>query len=116
MSTVNYGFRSIKDIARMLRSKLNKGEKAEIGFTLDTLDDVTGDNWEPTEWYGVVLTEMFDAWSLIIGEYAIGILWHDPIENDGISIEQSLIAFIKDEQNITVDEDYQLAIDFDEWK
>jgi len=48
---INYRFMTIKELADEIDKKY-KIDGRPIGFTLDSPDDVTDEDWDPSYWYG----------------------------------------------------------------
>lgn len=109
---INYEFRSIVEFSEKIRTI---GYTQELGFTLDTPDDVYGANWEPMGWYGIRISEAFDAYTVIIGNYGVGIVYINTTMDTGMTIEDVIINFIKEEQGIVVNKNYKIAVDMDDW-
>lgn len=65
----NYAFVTIKEFAKILEENPEK----EIGFTDDSNDDGDED-FEPTGWYGMMYTGMFDGDTLLMGYYGGGVV------------------------------------------
>lgn len=105
MIITTVSFMSVTDLAKYLITHKNK----EIGFTSDTITDILVDGIYPSEWYGLAITDMFDADAIVFGYYGAGINSHydvDTVED----IVVSIIDYFKIEFGMKIDEEYMMCI------
>ena len=100
----------VKDLQDYLFAQYN----VEIGFTSDTKEDVMENDIEPSGWYGIALTDMFDGESVLFGYYGAGIIRYYQIPY--YTIESAIIKFFRDEFYMEIDENYELCIDAEDWE
>lgn len=105
---IDYKFYTLKELVEEL-NKENRVVGTPVGFTLDKPEDVFGEDWEPTGWYGVMITNDFDGRSMLYGNYGIGVVYSDCL-ND-ITEMESLIGFLKSETNVDYTENDYVCVD-----
>lgn len=84
----DYKFISIYELKEWLINRQEHGNG--IGFTFDIPTHVTGLSWEPTGWYGIYWSTMFDEYSLLVGYYGSGVLDCIP----SFDIEEDMVGSI----------------------
>lgn len=83
----SYMFVTPKELAQ----KLHNGKyNCSIGFTNDTEEDALI-NGEPTGWYGIMISNMYDGDCLLIGYYGAGIVYSQNLNMD-ISVDNIVSA------------------------
>ena len=88
----NYAFVTIKEFAKILEANPEK----KIGFTDDSNDDGDTD-FEPTGWYGMMYTNMFDGDTLLMGYYGSGVIDSNcSYLYEDESCESSIYAMLED--------------------
>ena len=68
MSEIEYSWKTIEEMAQMAV------DGKTVDFTFDTPEDLDG-GFEPSDWFGLKLTNDFDGTSLVVGYYGGGIVW-----------------------------------------
>jgi hypothetical protein len=97
-----FGFITLNDFAEYFANHQN----AELGFT----DDIPG-TYEATGWYGIKISEEFDARTVIIGFYGGGICYHEryhSISKNGIM--ETMKEFFEQEFDMTIHEDTLICV------
>lgn len=109
---INYKFVTIKELAERI-CKENPLDHI-IGFTFDQPEDVEM-NGEPTGWYGITMSSMFDGESIVIGYWGGGICAARNIWRDVSEAIDFIIEFYKSECHSIVDENTQICVDANEF-
>lgn len=85
-----------------------------IGFTLDTPEIIDGGR-EPSGWFGVTVSSLFDGVNFIIGYYGGGIEVCVSKEWDIDDVIRSFINFMKDDGVKDANENSLVCVDADEF-
>ena len=85
-----------------------------IGFTLDRPEDIDNGR-EPSGWFGVMLTNLFDAVGFVIGYFCRGIVMHNAVWYDAEENVQLFIDFLKSEGKKDANENTLICVDADEF-
>lgn len=114
----NYKFITIKKLAkRLMKASFNKS----IGFTFDDDINIT----EPTGWYGVVKTNMYDGEALLFGYFGGGVLTAFNLSDEEYTIETFIKAicafYVAEKGNYhnnkkTPNKNTILCVDIEEYK
>ena len=107
-------FLTVFELAKYLCNHKNK----EIGFTSDTATEVLVNDVEPSEWHGVVVTDMFDSNVIAFGYYGTGIdTIYNPVFDEYIyeefkenGVVLAIIDYFKKEFNMDIDSRYKICI------
>lgn len=106
-------FPTVKELAEYLNN--HKGK--EIGFTSDTAMDVLIEDTEPSGWYGVTFTSIFDSGVIAFGYYGTGIdAIYNPVLDEEIfdsitkGIVFAIIDYFKKTFDMDINEDYKVCV------
>ena len=87
MSICDFRFVTIEELAKRLMEAKDGYDKM-IGFTFDNDESIK----EPTGWYGVMRTYMFDGEALLFGYFGAGILRVENINEEEDDVEAYIRA------------------------
>lgn len=107
----NVKFVTIKELAnRICKANFNR----QIGFTFDSKEDI--DNGiEPTGWYGIIMSNLFDGESCIIGYYGDGITMAQQTWGEEDEVINFIITFFESEGVNFPDENTLVCVDANEF-
>ena len=107
----NVKFVTIEELAnRIYEANFNK----QIGFTFDSKEDIDY-GIEPTGWYGIMMSNLFDGKSCIIGYYGDGIIMAQHIWWHKDEVIDFIITFFKSEGVNFPDKNTLVCVDVSEF-
>ena len=108
----NVKFVTIKELAnRICEANFNR----QIGFTFDSKEDIDNGT-EPTGWYGIMMSNLFDGESCIIGYYGDGIIMAKQTWGQEDEVINFIITFFESEGVINIlDDDTLVCVDANEF-